>query len=350
MPLEMSLFRARNASADGVLILAADVGGTKTLLSLCIYQRSELRVITEKKFPSKSYTSLNSIIKEFLSNQETPSVISIAVAGPVTKGKVNLTNLNWQVSEQEIKNEFNAQEVFLLNDLEATAYGLSELHGEDFMVIHNGDESIGGNMAIIAPGTGLGEAGLYWDGNAYHPFASEGGHCDYAPRSAEEIELYKYLHHQFDHVSWERVVSGQGIFNIYSFLKEHRKHIHSSLDLSGVDDPAALISQRALKGDDPLSKEAIGWFVKFMAYEAANLALKIKSTGGLFIGGGIPPKLRSLIKPAEFMFFFKQCGRLSSLLEQMPVRLVLNEKTALLGAIRRGRYHDQQAVVNKVEQ
>src|SRR5215831_20054749 len=151
MPLEFSLFQKKRAGAEGALILAGDVGGTKTLLCLCMYQRNQLRVISEKKFPSKSYKSLNSVIKEFLEGQQRPSVISIALAGPITKGKANLTNLKWLVSEEEIKKEFNVQQVFLLNDLEATAFGLSELHHEDFMPIHSGDETIGGNMAIIAP-------------------------------------------------------------------------------------------------------------------------------------------------------------------------------------------------------
>lgn len=349
MSLEMSLFRRVRAGADGALILAGDVGGTKTLLTLCKYQRNELQIIKEKKFPSKEFKSLNVIIKEFLSGEVKPTVISIAVAGPITKGTANLTNLKWKVSEEDIKKEFDVQQVFLLNDLEATAYGLSELHHEDFVVIHKGDDTIGGNMAIIAPGTGLGEAGLYWDGHAYHPFATEGGHSDYAPRSEEEIELYKVLHQQFGHVSWERLVSGQGIFNIHSFLKKYRKGAKSELDLSESADPAAAISEQALKGEDPICRETIGWFLRFMAYESANLALKIKSTGGLFIAGGIPPKLRKLIKPAEFMFFFKQVGRLNELLEKMPVHLVLNEKTALLGAIRRGRYLDKEAVVNQID-
>jgi len=349
MPLQMSLFHRLSAGADGVLILAGDVGGTKTLLTLCKYERNELQIIKEKKFPSKEFKSLNAIIKEFLSGGESPTVISIAVAGPITKGTANLTNLKWQVSEKEIKKEFNAQQVFLLNDLEATAFGLSELHHEDFIVIHKGDETIGGNMAIIAPGTGLGEAGLYWDGHAYHPFATEGGHCDYAPRSEEEIELYKFLHQQFGHVSWERLVSGQGIFNIHSFLKKIRTNVKSDFDISESADPAAAISEQALEGEDPICKETIEWFFRFMAYESANLALKIKSTGGLFIAGGIPPKLRKLIKPAEFIMFFKQVGRLNELLEKMPVHLVLNEKTGLLGAIRRGRYHIAEAVVDHIE-
>jgi glucokinase len=349
MPLEMSLFHRTNAGGDGVLILAGDVGATKTLLCLCKYVRNELHVVDEKKFPSKSYSSLTKVIKEFLPGKETPTVISIAVAGPVTKGTANLTNLKWIVNDQELKNETGAEEVFLLNDLEATAYGLAELHPEDFMVIHEGDETIGGNIGIIAPGTGLGEAGMYWDGIAYHPFATEGGHCDFAPRSEEDIALFKSLHKQFGHVSWERLISGQGIVNIYTFLKEHRKNFKSALDISGAPDPAAFITEHAKLGDDNLCKEAIGWFLKFMAFESANIVLKMMATGGLFIAGGIPNKIRKLIKPADFMLFFKQSGRLNDLLEKIPIRVVLNERTALLGAIRRGRFHNQQAVVDKID-
>jgi len=349
MSLEMSLFRNANVGADEVLILAGDVGGTKTLLSLCKYVRNELQIIKEKKFPSKEYKSLNAIIKEFLAGEESPSVISIAVAGPITKGTADLTNLKWLGNDEAIKKEFGVQQVFLLNDLESTAYGLAELHHEDFIVLHNGDESVGGNVAIIAPGTGLGEAGMYWDGHAYHPFATEGGHCDYAPRSEEEIELFKYLHHKFGHVSWERLVSGQGIFNIYSFLKQRRKGAKNNSEIVDSADPAAAISREAMRGEDPICKETIGWFLKFMAYESANLALKMKSTGGLFIAGGIPPKLKQLIKSAEFMSFFKASGRLGDLLENIPVHVILNERTALLGAIRRGRYHNQEAVVDKID-
>jgi glucokinase len=328
-----------DAKMSAVTILAADVGGTKT--NMALYQAGAgggLKVEKEKKYVSADYHSLKEIIHDF-SGPQLPDRICAAVAGPVLHGKSSLTNLNWELDSMALSRSLKLP-VSFINDLEATAYGLAGLEKKDLATIATGEPGAVGNLAIIAPGTGLGEGGLYWDGQRFHPFATEGGHSDFAPRNETDIDLYRYLQKQFGHVSWERVVSGMGIKSLYHFLTDARKEPVPGwlAERMKKEDPAAVISEAALQKEDPVCAEAMELFTRYLATEAASLVLKLKATGGLYIGGGIPPKILPLLQTSSWVKNFDNEGRMHLLLEKVPVYVVLNDKMALLGAAHYAAY------------
>ena len=320
-------------------ILAGDVGGTKTNMALYQLDKGSLTTIKEKRYPSKDYHSLEDIIHDF-SGGALPDRICAAVAGPVIKGKSKLTNLSWTLDSEALSASLQ-RPVSFINDLQATAYGLAGLKENERALIAPGDAAAEGNIAIIAPGTGLGEAGLYWDGQAYHPFATEGGHSDFAPRTETDIELFRYLQQQFGHVSWERVVSGMGIKTLYHFCTEAKKEkvpewLTKRME---TEDAAAVISQAALKREDPVCAEVMDLFVRFFATEASSLVLKLMATGGLYLAGGIPPKILPLLQNENWEKNFDNNGRMHDLSEKVPVYAVLNDKMALMGAAYYGAYN-----------
>lgn len=319
-------------------ILAADIGGTKTNIALYGAGGGELHIVNEKKYWSKDYSTLSDIIHDFTGGQ-LPDRISAAVAGPVVKGKSRLTNLPWVLDSAVMSKEWKVP-VHFINDLEATAYGLAGLGKDELAILAAGDPAAVGNIAIIAPGTGLGEAGLYWDGEEYHPFATEGGHSDFAPRTREDVELFYILQEQFGHVSWERLVSGMGIENIFHCLVRHRgEAVPEWLAQRMLDeDPAAVISEAALKHEDLLCAETMDLFVRYLATEASSLVLKLMATGGLYIGGGIPPKILPLLQTPAWKKNFDNNGRMHELSAKVPVRVILNDKMALQGAAYYGAY------------
>jgi glucokinase len=325
---------------DGSTILAADVGGTKTHLALFDVHNDRLVLNRETVYASRQFNSFTEVVHDFQAKNPIPDRVSIAFAGPIQDGKAQATNLDWSIDAVALASELGINAVQLINDLEAEAYGLAALTGADLVMIHEGHTPPAGNGAIIAPGTGLGEAGLYWSDNAFYPFATEGGHTDFAPRDQSDWELLQYLQSKFGHVSWERVVSGQGIENIFNFLLDIKK-----LKIAGwvesrlkSQEPAAAISSSAKDGC-PVCTEAIRLFVQYLAVESSNLALKLKSTGGMFIGGGIIPKIWNDDLQTVFMDHFFHVGRLTTLLENVPIYLVLNHKTVLLGAAYYGRWY-----------
>ena len=315
-----------------VLVLAGDVGATKTNLALFKMNEESTDLLKEGTYPSQQYKSITEITDDFLKGQPHPDACCIGVAGPVFNGKVKLTNLSWEMDSNEIAEHISLANVYLINDLEATAYGLAMLTDKDTVVIHKGSDTPFGNAAIIAPGTGLGEAGLYFDGKSYHPFATEGGHCDFTSRDKTDFELYEYLQNKFGHVSYERVVCGPGIFNIYQFLKEEKKLEEPTwlTDEINKGDAAAVISKHIEQS--ALCDETMRLFIRFLAHESANLVLKMKATGGLFIGGGIAPQIIPLFEKYQFNGFFVNSGRMNHLLEKVTVCIILNTKTAMLGA------------------
>ncbi len=319
---------------NGDTVLAADIGGTKTHLALFEIRDDQISLLTERIFPSQEWQSLTHIVKEF--EVESPALkrFSIAFAGPIQEGRAKATNLDWEVDQQQLSEALDVDAVLLINDLEAVGYGLAALTEEDFTVIYEGDATPDGNAGIIAPGTGLGEAGLFWDGHAFHPFATEGGHTDFAPKNDLDVELYQHLHKKYNHVSWERLISGPGIFNIYRFLRDVRGWEEPAwlAEQIATRDPSAAISRAAAREGCPICVETLRLFVRYLAEEAADLALKYKATGGIFIGGGIPPKIWNEELQAHFLKYFFEVGRLRPLLETMPVSLILNPQTALLGA------------------
>ena len=319
------------------MILAGDIGGTNTRLALVEAMTDELRIVAEKTFPSRERTSLEAVISEFLHLHRCDlTSASFGIAGPVREGRCEATNLPWVVDAKAVARRFSLQLVGLINDLEANAYGIAVLKSKDFVILNKGARNALGNMAVISAGTGLGEAGLYWDGKRHRPFPSEGGHTDFAPRNHLEMELLDYTMKRYQRVSYERLVSGPGLVNIYQFLRDTGKGKEPAwlAEQMRHGDPAPIISQHAIEGKSLLCLQAMEIFVSLYGAEAGNLALKLMATGGVYLGGGIAPKIISKLKEPEFMNAFTAKGRMRPLLQDIPVRVIMNPKTALLGAAR----------------
>jgi glucokinase len=325
------------------MILAGDVGGTSTRLAFFTIEDRRLNLVLEKDYPSRQHKSLDEIVVEFASHHRLAiEYACVGVAGPVQHGRVETPNLPWVVDQETIARELRIQSAWLINDLLANTYGIRALEDKDFVVLNAGSSNPIGNAAVISAGTGLGEAGAYWDGSRYHPFACEGGHSDFAPRSELEIDLLRYLIERFGHASWERVVSGPGLHNIFDFLRDTGRGEAPAwlTDLMREKDPSAVISQAALDGKSDLCVHALDMFISCFGAEAGNLALKFLATGGVFVGGGIAPKIIQKLREKTFVDAFTDKGRFKHVLEAIPVRVILNDKTALLGA---ARYAARQA-------
>ncbi|GGB08973.1 glucokinase [Puia dinghuensis] len=317
---------------EPVTLLAADIGGTKTNIARCVASWEGVSIVEQKRYVSRDYPTLTEIIHDFHKGK-LPERVCAAVAGPVVNGRSKLTNLSWDLDSAAISRELGIP-VHFINDLEATAYGMAGLGSDELATLATGDPEAKGNIAIIAPGTGLGEAGLFWDGERYHPFATEGGHADFAPRTPKDVELFYALQQQFGHVSWERLVSGMGIKNIFHCLvSKHRDPLPEWLSERLKDeDPAAVISEAALRHDDLICAETMDLFVRYLATEASCLVLKLMATGGLFLAGGIPPKILPLLQTEHWTKNFDNNGRMHDLSDKIPVHVVLNDKMALQGA------------------
>lgn len=318
------------------LVLAGDIGGTKTHLALFSVHREKLRSESVRTFPSKRYSGLVPVLKEFLATEQTKiDSACFGIAGPVVDGTVKTPNLPWMIDTVELRHALKLDAVSLLNDLEAGAYGIFTLNNDEFCTLNEGTIRQSGNKALIAAGTGLGQAILHDDGRHFHPLASEGGHADFAPRDELEIELLRYLIGRFGHVSYERVISGPGLFNIYRFFKESRgvEEPKSLTDqFAAADDPSAVISKAALAKEAEICVKSLELFVSIYGAEAGNLALRAKSVRGLYIGGGIAPKILAKLKDETFMRAFVDKGRYTDLLTAIPVQVVLNDQAALRGA------------------
>lgn len=324
------------------MLLAGDIGGTKTNLAVVDPGQGVGEIVTEATFPSGRYPSLESIVQQFL-NQTGLKVqrASFGVAGPVLGGRATITNLPWVIDEYNLQRAFNLEAVYLLNDLVSIAYAVPHLEPQDLHVLNEGRPEPGGAIAVLAPGTGLGEAFLTWESTRYSAHPSEGGHADFAPTNKTEIKLLRYLHERFDHVSYERICSGMGLPNIYNFYKETERYEEPAWlaeQLAAAADPTPVIVQAALNTERPcpLCQATLETFVSVLGAEAGNLALKVLSTGGVYLAGGIPPRILPALEGETFMRAFLRKGRLSHLLAPMPVNVVLNPKAALLGAIHYG--------------
>ena len=317
------------------LILAGDIGGTKTNLALFGVAGHSLAMIREQRYSSAGYPGLNAMLREFLGKDAPPVLAAgFGVPGVVSSGRAKPTNLTWGVDASEIAQEFGIPHVAVLNDLEANAHGIGHLQASDFAVVQQGAAGSRGNRCVVSPGTGLGEAGLYWDGRKHHVWACVGGHADFAPRNELEIALLEYLIKQFGHVSAERVASGLGIENIYKFLREtgRGKELPAVAEEMKKNDVGVVIAKYAHSGECAMCAKTLDIFVSCLGAEASNMALKTMSTGGVFLGGGIPAKLLSHIQSVAFVHAFNDKGRLSSVMENMPVLVILNDQAALLGA------------------
>ncbi len=330
----LAIARQKDLKELSGFVLAADLGGTKTNLSLYQIGDGALHPIKQESYITKEHSSFQEIVKKF-KNEDLPEIDSacLGVAGPVHKGVVKGTNFSWLIDEKEIRTELGIRRVAIINDMEANAFGLGALEDSDFEVLRKGSE-VAGNAIILSPGTGLGEAGLFWDGEAYHPFATEGGHSEFSPRNKFDADLWHFFHKKYGLVSWERILSGSGIYDIYQFLLNSREIQEPTWFKERIlnEDPAAVISAAAIDGNYPVSKDTIDLFVRYLAIEANQFALKTKATGGIFIGGGILPKIIRTFDREIFNQNFIKSDRMEQLLDLMPVKAILNEKTATYGA------------------
>ncbi|OQA39714.1 MAG: Glucokinase [Chloroflexi bacterium ADurb.Bin325] len=324
------------------MLLAGDIGGTKTVLAVFSQSAGERAPLAEKTYPSTAYASLEEIAADFLAqtgHQVERGVFG--VAGPVMQGRAYVTNLRWNLDEGELARALGLTSVRLLNDLESLAYSVSILEPEDLHTLNVGQAVDHGTRAVIAPGTGLGEAYLTWAGWHYAPHPSEGGHCDFAPRDQREIELLQYLLKKYDHVSCERVCSGLGIPNLYHFLRDTGRATEPpwlAARLAAASDPTPEIFAGAMLPTNPseLCIQTLELFAGILGGEAGNLALKVLATGGVYIGGGIPPRMLPYLEQPAFLENFRDKGRFSDLLGNVPIHVILNPKAALLGAAHAG--------------
>jgi glucokinase len=319
------------------MILAGDIGGTNARLAYFQPQNGHLRLVSERVFPSREHSELGEIVTKFLDDSGTrPEVACFGIAGPVHNGRVETSNLPWVIEQSHLAKQIHLPATLLINDLEAIAWGIGALDPTDLVALNRVSGPAVGNQAVIAPGTGLGEAGLFWDGERHHVFACEGGHTDFAPTDDQQIELFRYLKARFGHVSYERALSGPGLVNIYEFLRDtgDGKEQPELAAAIKTDEAAAAISHAALNNSCPIAVKALDIWITVYGAEASNLALKTMATGGLFLSGGISPKILPKLTGPLFMKSFLDKGRLRHLVEAIPVQIVTNEKSGLLGAAR----------------
>jgi glucokinase len=317
------------------MILAGDIGGTNTRLALFEGNADRLTPAAIEVFPSGAHRGPEEIVQKFRAQHSHPvDAAAFGIAGPVYNGRSETPNLPWIVDRAALANALGVEPVSLINDLEANAHGISVLEESDFTILSEGSASAAGNRVLISAGTGLGEAGLLAEAGGYRPYASEGGHADFAPRNETEIELLRYLLQRFDHVSYERVLSGPGLRNIYQFFRDTGRAEEPAWLAEEMKnrDSSAVISQNGMKATCELCVLALDQFVSIYGAEAGNLALKGMATGGVYVGGGIAPKIVSKLREPAFLESFRAKGRVSKVLEAMPVRVILNDRTALFGA------------------
>src|ERR1700704_2362849 len=320
------------------MILAGDIGGTRTRLAAFETEGNRLQCVVEKTYMSQQHERLSGLLTDFIKTEGIPvHSACLGVAGPVRSGRSKISNLPWIIDAREVAQQLKLSSVGLLNDLEAYAYGIDGLESKDFVTLGQGAEDAEGNRAVISARTGLGMAGLYWDGFRHHPFACEGGHADFAPRNDLEMELLGYLQTKYGRISYERILSGPGIKNIYDFLRDAHKAEEPAwlrTQLSSAPDPPALISQMALEGKAEICDRALSIFVSVFGAETGNCALNFMSTGGIFIGGSIAVKIIRKMNDPVFLESFLDKGRMGTILKDMPVKIVANDDSGIIGAAR----------------
>ena len=320
------------------MILAGDIGATRTRLAAFQTEGNRLQRVVEKTYKSQQHGGLAEIITAFVNGEGIPvHSACFGVAGPVRAGKSKISNLPWTIDCRELAAQLKLASVGLINDLEAYAYGIDALESKDFVTVGEGIEDAEGNRVVIAARTGLGVAGLYWDGFRHHPFPCEGGHADFAPKNDLEAELAQYLRKKYDHVSCERILSGPGIKNIYDFLRDAGKAEEPAWlakQMKEAPDAPALISHLALEKKADICDQTLNIFVGIYGSEAGNCALNFLATGGVFIGGNIAAKNATRMQDPIFMKSFLDKGRLSALLADIPVKIVVNDDAGIIGAAR----------------
>lgn len=318
-------------------ILAGDIGGTKTNVGLFQVTDGKLVCHVEATYGSRDYPNLEAIAADFLQrHQERPDAACFGIAGPIQDGECHGVNLPWSVDSRSLRQHLDVPKLDIINDLEATAYSLDVLSTEELLCLHPGDPQARGNRAVIAAGTGLGEAGLYYDGRCHHPFACEGGHSDYGVRNALEADLIQFLVQRFEHVSVERVLSGPGLVELYLFFRERGDHPSSPEVAAEVgrlgSDAAPVISRAAAENRCDTCRAALDQFVTVYGAEAGNLALKLNAIGGVYVGGGIAPKILPQLRQPAFLEAFVAKGRMRDFMNRIPVWLIQTDRAALIGA------------------
>ena len=323
---------------ENQFVLAGDIGGTKTILALFSSEKGPLQPLYEVSYASSSYPGLDTIIEDFFSQAKASAATAcFGVAGPVREGRAVITNLPWQPDTSMLQLSHGFSRATLINDLVATGYAIPSLEQSDFFTINSGITINEGAIGIIAPGTGLGEVVFTWHGSRYLAVPSEGGHTDFGPSSEIESQLLDFLKKRYVHVSYDRICSGRGLPAIYDFYKSLGQAAEPDWlaeQLAAAEDPAPVIVNAALdetKHCDICSK-TLELFISILGAEAGNLALKGLTSGGMYLGGGIPPRILSFIKEETFMNSFTNKGRMSYLLKDIPVKVILNPKAALIGA------------------
>lgn len=322
------------------MLLAGDIGGTKVVLALFSDETGPHHCIDQARYASADYDSLSSIIAEFIGRFDVhPSAACFGVAGPVHDNQVQVTNLPWQIDGRDISAALRGVPVYLLNDLEAIANAIPIHEPEDVEILKLGEAEPEGPIAVVAPGTGLGEAFLFWDGQRYRAIASEGGHTDFAPATPLELELLSYLLPRLGHVSYERVCSGMGIPNLYDFYLETGKHPQPAWlaeELARTNDPTPVIVRAAQEGKAAICEATLDLFLAILGSEAGNMVLQVLATGGVYLAGGIPPRILPQLQGETFLRAFTRKGRFSDLLGRVQVAVITDPQTALHGAANYG--------------
>jgi glucokinase len=332
------------------MILAGDAGGTKTILALFEIEDGGFLSLKKQQYSSRNYQTFTELLASFLSDADCGQIIAacIGVAGPIVNGDCETTNLPWVLTKKAISEQLGTQNVWLLNDLEATAWGVLDLPEQHFVELNPDAQWQPGNSAVVAAGTGLGEAIIVWDGTTHHVIATEGGHTDFAPNNEQEIALLKYMMEKHpEHVSFERLISGEGLNNIYQFLKTHKyaPALPETEQKMTKRDPAAVIGEAGIEGNDVLCVEALSLFCRLYGAESGNLALKCLPYAGIYLAGGIGAKILPFLKKGEYLHGFLAKGRCRSILQKISVKVCTNPEVALLGAL---SYAEKKAAHNNL--
>jgi glucokinase len=320
------------------MILAGDIGGTKSVLAVYDKRNSIVECIKEQTFASQDYPEFDDVLDDFLPSGIQIDSACFGIAGPIVNQRCQMTNLSWSFDGEKLKAKLGTGKVKLLNDLEAMAIGMLHLPEHDLIELNPSAVKQSGTIAVIAAGTGLGEAILYWDGAKHHPMATEGGHCDFAPQNEQQDKLLAYLRKRYpDHVSCERIISGIGFSHLYDFLCEEGfappSPVVAGIGAESEVDRNAVISKLGVEGEDPLCREVVRLFVELYGAETGNLFLKSLALGGVYIGGGIGPKIQSVMQSGEFLKGFCAKGRYFDLLNKISIKLSMNPHTPLIGAV-----------------
>ena len=325
-----------SAKNSGVTLVAADVRHEETFVGLYRAENQEVILKNEAVYHTQNFDSVTEILKDFISknSDEKISRVAVAVPGPVIAGKSEPQRLPWKLDAEEIKNDLQVEKVFLINDLEASAYGLCSVSEKNIYTVYKSENFTPGNVAILAPGAGLGEAGLFWDGESLRPFATEGGHCEFSPRTNDEVEFYQFLNKIYGIVSWETVLSTSGLFNIYRFVRDIKRQKQPEFLTKAIEEGnfTEAVINGALENKDRICNVTIDTFLVFMAREANSLVLKLKATGGLILSGEIPMLLEKFLKNKTFYKHFIISDKMESVLKDIPIYLVKDKNSIINGA------------------